>query len=65
MSQSPPHKKIRQEDGGDGDEMVVASPEKGTSSNASPFGAFDFKYLLKTYWGTFLISLRIRLLIVT
>jgi len=42
MSQSPPHKKKKEKEG----------PESPPTALDNPFGAFDFRYLLKTYWGS-------------
>jgi hypothetical protein len=42
MSQSPPHKKTKQ----------LEEDSKQSAAEVNPFAAFDFRFLLKTYWGT-------------
>jgi hypothetical protein len=42
MSQSPPHKKTKQ----------LEEDSKQAAAEVNPFAAFDFRFLLKTYWGT-------------
>ncbi|ELR14579.1 DNA primase small subunit [Acanthamoeba castellanii str. Neff] len=41
MSQSPPHKKTKQ----------LEEDSKQSAAEVNPFAAFDFRFLLKTYWA--------------
>jgi hypothetical protein len=57
MSQSPPHKKSRQVEVEQAEEVVVDDPQAAAATTAAavernPFAAFDFRLVLKTYWGT-------------